>query len=283
VERPALEGATIATLKSASPELQAQVKELLQGSTLPTEQPMDKSVTTGEPVGGRSEKQMDENQKQAAAAAAAELEATKAQLALAKALGALNDNEKAHYATLGDEDKSAFLAKTPDARAQILKSAQEADAVVYTSDRGETFRKSDDPRLVRMAKQADEDARLLKAERDARELDKLEKRAEAELSHLPGEASVKVALLKAVGAMPSATRTGIEALLRAADAALAKGFDKFGVDGDKSTDTESDFDAMTKAYAEKHKVSMTAAINAVLDTPEGQQLAYDERNTRRGS
>lgn len=131
-----------------------------------------------------------------------ELDALKAQVATLTAVAALTGVHKTHYDTL-DEDGQAEFMKMDDAgrdaaiKAEADKKA-DADPVVYKCEAtGEEFRKSDDPRMVSMAKRMDEDRkeniRLQKAAAD----EALTKRAE-ELKFVPGDITVRKAMLKAI-------------------------------------------------------------------------------------
>lgn len=171
-----------------------------------------------------------------AEAALAKVAALEAELAVAKAVGELTDAEKAHYGKLDDAGKKEFLAKSKEDRAKILadieKAAKEEDPVVYKSDTGEEFRKSDDPRLITMAKRADEDRRDLIKARVAAENAEFAKRAETELSHFPGTVEVRTAIVKAVaGIEDEEVRKEAEAALKAQNAKLAPAFKTVGAGG----------------------------------------------------
>ncbi len=88
-------------------------------------------------------------------------DALEAKLAKANSIGAMTDAAKAHYTSLSGDEADAFLAKTADEQAAIVsdlaKASTDADPVVFKSASGEEFRKSDDPRLVTMAKERDAD------------------------------------------------------------------------------------------------------------------------------
>lgn len=205
-----------------------------------------------------------------------QLEALKAELAIAKARGTLTDEERAFCANLSDESAVEFVLKSVAERQKVLAAARDANGVIYTSDSGEEFRKSDDPRLVRLAKAADENARLAKAEREAREGEQLTKRATEQLGGLPGSLAHKVALLKAIGTVSdSASRTAIEALLDAANAAMTQLSKKQGVGGDKPVDdgAKTKLDALVKSRAAADRVNEYEALDRVMSTPEGQELA----------
>lgn len=191
----------------------------------------------------------------------------------AEAFGKLNDAEKIHYATLDEAGQADFMKMDEGARANVLEKAAEADSVVYTSADGEEFRKSDDPRLVTMAKKGDEDRKMAKADREKAEKLTLEKRADDELSHLPGDAEVKVQLLKAVGEITDeTTRTKVNELLKAGDTAMSKAFDTRGTADAPVGDAESQLNTLAKAYAAEKDVPFADAMTKVLETEEGEAL-----------
>ena len=110
----------------------------------------------------------------------------------------MNDLTKSHYQTLSEADQTAFISKSTAEQDEVITKALEANAVIFTSADGTEFRKSDDPRMVAMAKRADEaDAALAKSQEQAADL-AIETRATSEFSNLPGEVASQVDLLKAV-------------------------------------------------------------------------------------
>lgn len=199
------------------------------------------------------------------------------ELKIAKALAAMSDAEKAHYNSLDEGGKSDFIAKTDAERQKIMKNLAEANPVVYTTADGEEFRKNDDPRLVRMAKAADEDRKIAKREREERETLELKKRAEDELGHLPGEADVKVSLLKAINGIENEdARKAATEILAAADKAMTKNFESRGSRAASPDSSATDqLDKLAKSYSEDHKVSYVEAYDAILKTDEGLRL-YNE-------
>ncbi|MHA1859158.1 MAG: hypothetical protein ACTSUU_06905 [Candidatus Thorarchaeota archaeon] len=203
----------------------------------------------------------------------ADLAASNEKFEKSESFGKLNDAEKAYYTALDDEGQVSFLKMDEGARANVLEKADEADSVVYTSADGEEFRKSDDPRLVKMARQGDEDRKIAKAERERRETMEFTKRADDELSHLPGDAPVKVALLKAVeGIKDEAHRTAIGEMFKAADISASGAFETGGTTDIAKGDAEEQLNTLAKAYAKEHTVSDAVAMDEILKTDEGSRL-----------
>lgn len=216
----------------------------------------------------------DENA-QAEELAKAQAEATKF-----KALAEMTDAQKAHYEKLDDEGKQAFIAKSADDRQKdvdaAVAKADEDDPVVYKSDKGVEFRKSDDPRLVEMAKQADEDRKArVAAEKRVAEQD-LRKRAEDEFAHLPGTVEHRMELIKAAeGIEDEDARKGAIAALKAQNDSMATAFKTAGVGGvsPEAGSSENELDTLAKKYQEEHEgVTYAQAYDAVLKTERGREL-----------
>lgn len=203
-----------------------------------------------------------------------ELKKVNEELEVVKAVSALTDAEKAHYNTLEDaEDKASFLKLDADGRGKILEKITAEDAVVYKDDKGAEYKKSDDPRLVQMAKDADADRKIAKTERDKREQIELEKRADEELRNLPGEQAVKVAVLKAVdGIEDEDVRKSAHEILKAHNEAHEGAFKELGSRGEGFKKASDELDALAKKHAEDHKVSYNVAYDEVLKTEEGTKL-----------
>lgn len=220
-----------------------------------------------------AESTMTAEEKAAFEKAAQELaELKKANARLTK-LSELSDVQKAHVAKLDDEGKDKFLSLDTKGREVEMTKALEKDRVVYTSEDGQEFRKSDDPRLVAMAKHLDAERQARRdSEKQLRE-ENLAKRA-SELKHLPGTDESKVSLLEAIDALPVEKRKGALEMLKAQDAANATGFQTRGVRGEpKSGSPESEIDALAKSMREKNpKLTEAQAMVKALETPEGRAL-----------
>jgi hypothetical protein len=186
---------------------------------------------------------------------------------------ALTPDERAHFAKLAAPEQDAFLATTPELRKSAVLAAGEADPVVFKSEDGQVFRKSDDARLVAMAKARDEDRRELAKERAERNVLALTKRAD-ELTHLPGETADKVELLKAIDAIPADRREKVLAIVKASDAGLAKAFERAGTTGGGvESDAETKLETLAKAHQAKNAgMTFAKAYDDVLRTSEGIEL-----------
>ncbi len=202
-----------------------------------------------------------------------ELEKVNADLTIAKAIGELTDVEKAHFNSLDDEGKSTFLKATPEIRKADLEKAAEKDSVIYTDTEGMEYRKSDDPRLAKMARKADEDRKIVKAEREKRETLELEKRATEDLGNLPGESKVKVAVLKALDSIEDAEvkKSAVE-MLKAHNESFRTAFEERGSRGEGFQKATDALDSMAKKHAADNSVSYAKAYDAVIQTDDGKKL-----------
>ena len=201
-----------------------------------------------------------------------------AQLARAHAVVALTGEERAHFEALPEEARTAFLAKSADDRkaeiGAVTKAAQDANPVVFTAADGTEFRKSDDPRAIAMAKRLDATEQENAALKARDEQTTLEKRAEAELPHLPGEVKTRAAMLKAIdGIEDEAQREAALGALKAQNEAMSKAFQTYGHGAQPEPGSSADqLDKLAKGYAEKNGGTFEAAYMKVADTPEGQAL-----------
>jgi len=223
---------------------------------------------------------MDEEEVQALidAALAKSKEESAAELALAKSFGELTDVQKSHYGNLDEGGQAGFLSMTPDQRQSAVdtavQKANDADPVVYVAENGTEYHKSDDPRVIEMAKERDEDRKEINAMRQAAETTSLEKRA-GELEFLPGTTEVKISMLKAIDAIPNeAERQSALESLQSQNSDMAKAFETHGVRNGTVTHggPSETLEGLAKKYATDHKVDEDVAMVKVLETPEGEAL-----------
>lgn len=178
---------------------------------------------------------------------------------------ALPTEQRAHFDTLDAEAQDAFLAKSDDERAGLLKAKADEDPVVYTTASGVPIRKSAGDAVVELAKQADED-RKARIRSDAQlENERLAKRADDELGHYPGESAVKVAVLRAIdGIEDENLRKSARELVAAGENALATAFEKRGTTDAPTGSPEAELESLTKRYmADNPDVSYIDAYDIV--------------------
>ena len=117
----------------------------------------------------------------------------------AEALAKMTDAEKAFMDKMSDDDaKKKFKGMSKMERMKMMRKADDEDPEVYKSASGEVFRKSDDPRLVEMAKREDAREKEMAELRKSREEDQFRKTAETDYAHIPGDVEVRMALAKAI-------------------------------------------------------------------------------------
>ncbi|MCH9664658.1 MAG: hypothetical protein K0U41_02280 [Gammaproteobacteria bacterium] len=176
------------------------------------------------------------------------------QLAVAKVLAELTDDQKTYYKGLGDDSKKEFLTKSSEERQNIIDTKKASNSVVYTAKDGTEFLKSDDPRLVGMAKKMDADAaKLEKALLEKADM-QYQKRVEDEFSNLPGTVDTKVAMLKALDSIEDEeVRKASLETLKAQNASLAPAFTTVGMTKSAGTVNNSDAEQQLDTLAKKHQ------------------------------
>lgn len=208
-----------------------------------------------------------------------ELDALKAKNASLEAIAALTGVQKSHFDTLeGDDAKSAFLKMDDAGKAQaiadVAKAAEDADPVVYKADNGDEFRKSDDPRLVKMAQERDDERKENIRLQKAAENERFEKRAADELGNLSGSIKVRAAILKAVdGIADEDIRTEATNVLKAKNAQMAGAFTTVGHGGTKDLEKSNSAEA---ANAELETLAKARATADSIDFYEAYEKVSDE-------
>lgn len=187
------------------------------------------------------------------------------ELAVEKTMSGMSDVEKAHYSMLDEAGKVAFRAASADIRKTDIAKVSDSNPIVYKSDEGVEFRKSDDPRLAEFAKRLDAEAKIRKASDEKIARNALEKRAGDEIPNLPGDADVKCAVLKAVDAITDEkSREGALALLKAGNAAIKSAFDSKGASTAPAEGSpEAQLEALAKARAIEKKIDYFTAYTQV--------------------
>ena len=186
----------------------------------------------------------------------------------AEAIAKMDDPTKVYYNSLIESEQETFLAKSEtDQQAEILSKKQD-DPVVYKSADGTEFRKSDDPRLVAMAKRADEADKRANEEYEKRAEQDLRKRAEDELTAFPGSVETRMAIIKAVdGISDEAIRNEARNALKAQNARFAPAFSSVGTQqiskSLESGDANAQLDELAKKHAAAEKVDYYTAYEAV--------------------
>lgn len=214
------------------------------------------------------EKEMDDLEK-----AKEQNEQLQAQVANLTKVAAMNADHRAHYDTLDDDAKKAFVEKSDDDRNAEIAKATDSDPVVYTADDGTEYRKSDDERLVKLAKDRDADRKeAIRLQAAAKDAD-LSKRAETDLANFPGDIETRKAILRKVDEIENEdVRKAASDALKAQNAKLASAFEVIGVQGspsfEKSHDRQSavaELDRLAKERASKESESYVDAYAKVSE------------------
>ena len=278
VGKPAQEPALIALSKSAAAEYQKAL-----ANKPASEQP------EGDPVSDDLKKQIEDLQKKLDEQKASNDTLVAQQQETITRLNkeaAMSPDVRKYYDGLSDTDKGLFLAKSATVQEAEVQNAQLANAVIYKDANGIEYRKSDDPRLIQMAKDADEQRAVLKKLEDQNSDLALQKQLD-EFKHLPGDEASRRALLKSVNAIEDEEeRKNALATLKSHDANLSKFFQVTGTtangDGQEPTATtfvksgSTKLDELVKAHMKDNPgTPVEKAFDAVLQTPEG-EAAYSE-------
>lgn len=169
---------------------------------------------------------------------------------------------------------------TTTAKAAEVQKSEADDAVVYTAFDGSVYRKSDDSRLVAMAKSNDDLAkRAADAEAKFRKAD-LVKRASELMPHLPGTDDAKGVLLGAIEQIADADmQKAAIAAVKAGSDALAAAFKRAGSnDADPHANANDAYlTALNKFAAAQGKLPGVAMID-FNKTTEGAELYKAARN-----
>ncbi|HEU4727680.1 MAG TPA: hypothetical protein VFT22_07320 [Kofleriaceae bacterium] len=208
----------------------------------------------------------------------AELEKRNARL---EKMATLTDAQRAHFSKLSGSEAEAFLSKSSHERDIVLSEIAKADEIVYTSKTtGAVFRKSDDLRMIEMAKRLDDaTAAQQAAEIEKRELE-FAKRGEETLSHFHkgAKGNLRGRIMKALNtefvnadeyAEAVAALKGANFALR--DLTVAKGVNP-QIDPNQPETPAARLEKLAQDYAKTNNVPYAKAYGAVLDTHEGAAL-----------
>lgn len=290
VDKPAQEGALALIMKRADMDDDNDTKRNQSpggDDSNPRKNKEEPMATKNAPAATKADEQPVEKSEDAAVKALeTQVETLTKSLDEAKAWGALTDAEKAFAKGLDDDAKAAFILKGDSDRAKAIEKASASDPVIYTATDGTEFRKSDDERIVNMAKRADAAEKLAKSEIEKRERLDLEKRAESETGNYPGTASELAALVKAVdGIEDEGAREIVKRAIKAGNDALGKaqvepgGFSKTAADAGSPM---AKIEEMAKAKAVADGITYEKAFASVLVTQEGREL-YKQHNDERAA
>lgn len=218
----------------------------------------------------------------------ADLKKRDEEIALLKAVIDLTPEHRAHYDTLPANRQEDFVRKSHAERSADLEAVEKGNPVIYTDGLGAEYRKSDDPRLVAMAKERDTERDEVAKMRTDAEQATFEKAAETTLGLIPGEKVVKVALVRVISKNidDEETRGKVLEMLEAANKVYRMALGTQGVSdtlAPANTSIAKAADVLAQAVdacAKAEGISKAKATEKVLATAEGQRL-YDAARVER--
>jgi len=166
--------------------------------------------------------------------AAADLKQATADLAKAKAVADMADDEKDYCKEMSDTEKESFMSMTPADRKAKMKKAMADDEVLTVG--GATIRKSavgEGVFAVMKAQQErlDGQAEEIKKAREESETAAFAKRATDEFPHVAGTVDERVAMLRHVAKADEGVRKAFDAVFTAAERLAKSAFARVGHDG----------------------------------------------------
>lgn len=245
VDRPAMEGATIAYVK--------------RDARISTHAPATNKVSTMTPAEYEAKIAELEAKLAEKSPPADKAEGDPPAMTLEQALARIAELESAEAAR-----EVEMAAKRAD---EMAKAADGA----YTCDDGTVIAKGADPLLIKYAQAADAASRALKAEHLAREAVELKKRATETLGHIGGTLELRASLLQAAESIgPAAVE-----ILKGADAAMASKSVAPGVGGEpepRQAESVADYEALVTKRMASANETREKAVAFVQTTPEFKRL-----------
>jgi len=204
-------------------------------------------------------------------------------LDVAKREADMTDAEKEVYKSLEGDAKSEFLFASHDERKVTLTKALDDNPVIYKSANGDEFRKSDDPRLVKMAKDRDEERKSFMKMQAEREQEQFEKRASDELPNLPGDVKVRAEILKSISSIKDeAMRDEAIKALKAHNARMGKALQEVGEQGGGDNGGESAFATLDKMAKELQKSDANVDYYTAFERVSGTNPELAKRAAQEG-
>jgi hypothetical protein len=214
--------------------------------------------------------------------AAAELEKTKAEAAEAaaeaatlKALSEMDAPQREYFDTLDKGGKDKFMEMTEDERKKSVKKSLDGDETVEVAGRvvrksvvGEdqfAIFKAQQEQIDKQAEDFAKQEKTLAEERERRANAEFAKRADDELTHLPGTTEEKIPVFKALSEMDEDARKALETMLKAGDKAISAAFRKIGHGGGEGVPDASAFKAKVAEIKKRDECSQNDALAKARD------------------
>lgn len=193
-------------------------------------------------------------------------------LTKAVALSKMSDDEKNYMKAMDDKEREAFMAMTGEQRKEKMKVAKAADESLVVD--GTTVTKSavgDATFAVLKSQQKrldDQAADLAKSKVDVK-MAELVKMVDDQYGHLVGTAVEKAHVLRHMETASEEVRKTFDAIMKAAEETIKKGFGKSGHGTGKTApatgSAAEQLETLAKAHATEHKVEYAAAYTAVIE------------------
>ncbi len=199
-------------------------------------------------------------------------------------LARLSEDEKAALESLDKTEAKKFLEMSSADRRKVMKKLEESDEILKVGDR--QIRKSavgvETFEIFKAQQQQIEAAQeVARVEKAAREQAEFTKRAEDELKHFSGEASVKAQILKVVSEVKDEqVRKQFEEMLKAGNGALKSAFERIGhKDGKGDLLKKADptvFEKRVTEIANRDRISKSEAMSKARIEYADDYKAYQE-------
>ena len=195
-------------------------------------------------------------------------------------MNALTADVRVYYDGLSEGEQTSFLEKSATLQEAEVQNAKLANAVIYKDRNSVEYRKDDDPRIVQLAKDADEQAAQIKKMQEQNETLQLQKMAD-DFKFLPGDDNARLALVKAVSSIESEElkKSAFE-ILKSKNAGNSGMFKTNGTSTQTLEEMQKSGQSSIEEMVEKHQKDNPGTLlekswDAVLQTPEGAQ-AYEQ-------
>lgn len=191
------------------------------------------------------------------------LEAEKQEL---ETLAKMSDAEKAYMDKMSDEEKKRFMGLDSKGRKEMMTKADEV-AKAEEKAKEETVSKAD---FEAIRKEANELKAEIKKINDEKAFEAFKTDIAKRVPVLASEE--KASVVKALHAMDEDARDAFVKELESAEKVKDKFAKEYGVVAKSESDPEAQLEALAKAHADKHNVTIQKAHAEVLNTAKGQEL-----------
>lgn len=190
----------------------------------------------------------------------------------AEAIAAMSPAMQSYFGKLGAAEQTSFIANSASERVAAVDAAK-----VHTSADGTVYFTFDDPRLVALAKAADEANKRAADAAMAVESAEFAKAANADLNHLAGDHATHVAIVAAIAGIPDEKiRKAAFECIRSGNVAAdmlskASGYAMLGGAGGESSNASTPdgaYFAKRDAWATENKIDMSTDVAKAKATRE---------------